>query len=72
MSFLRLQGLFLMRAQGPGTIGVAAYGAIEQYNLAPGEIRDVDNGHLVAWSGNCEYQYVGSSMYLWRASQSAT
>ena len=47
-----------MRARGPGTLGLAAYGAIEQYELRGGEVRDVDNGHLVAWTGNMDYEYV--------------
>lgn len=51
-----LQGLFLLRARGPGTLVACAYGAVENYTLRPGEIRDIDNGHLVAWTANTNYR----------------
>lgn len=50
------QGLFLLRARGPGTLAVCAFGAIERYDLRRGEIRDIDNGHLVAWSADMQYR----------------
>ena len=45
-------GVFLLRASGQGTLAISSYGSIHQYILSPGEIRNVDNGHLVAWSEN--------------------
>ena len=43
-------GLFVLRASGQGSLAIAAHGAILPFNLATGEVRAVDNGHLVAWS----------------------
>ena len=43
-------GLFVLRAVGHGALAVAAHGSILKFTLAPGEVRAVDNGHLVAWT----------------------
>jgi len=43
-------GLFVLRAVGQGSLAVAAHGSILAFVLEPGEVRAVDNGHLVAWS----------------------
>mmetsp|Transcript_45773 Transcript_45773/g.147414 ORF Transcript_45773/g.147414 Transcript_45773/m.147414 type:complete len:222 (+) Transcript_45773:70-735(+) len=43
-------GLFVLRASGQGTLALAAHGAIMSYTLEPGEVRAVDNGHLVGWT----------------------
>lgn len=45
-------GVFLLRASGEGTLAMSAYGSMHKYLLSPGERRNVDNGHLVAWSAN--------------------
>mmetsp|Transcript_32299 Transcript_32299/g.55120 ORF Transcript_32299/g.55120 Transcript_32299/m.55120 type:complete len:306 (+) Transcript_32299:52-969(+) len=45
-------GVFLLRATGQGNLAISAYGSMHKYVLAPGETRNVDNGHLVAWSAN--------------------
>ena len=49
-------GLFVLRASGQGTLAVAAHGAILSFTLAPGEVRAVDNGHLVAWSEGMRFE----------------
>lgn len=49
-------GLFLLRASGSGKLAIAAHGSILQFNLAPGETRAVDNGHLVAWDESMAYE----------------
>ena len=43
-------GLFVLRATGQGQLALSAHGSILTYSLAPGEVRAVDNGHLVGWS----------------------
>mmetsp|Transcript_19509 Transcript_19509/g.44376 ORF Transcript_19509/g.44376 Transcript_19509/m.44376 type:complete len:274 (-) Transcript_19509:81-902(-) len=49
-------GLFLMRCSGRGRLALACLGSCIQYTLAPGERRQVDNGHLVAWDATMEYE----------------
>jgi len=48
-------GFFLLRASGTGYIALGGYGSVHNYNLGPGEIRSVDNGHLIAWSASMRY-----------------
>ena len=48
-------GMFLLHARGTGIVACGAYGAIHTYRLQPEEIRVVDNGHLVAWTGQMRY-----------------
>jgi uncharacterized protein (TIGR00266 family) len=55
-SLLSGTGSFLLRANGCGHVAFAAYGAVHQYTLRQGEIRAVDNGHLVAWSAHMKYR----------------
>mmetsp|Transcript_24851 Transcript_24851/g.44707 ORF Transcript_24851/g.44707 Transcript_24851/m.44707 type:complete len:299 (+) Transcript_24851:177-1073(+) len=45
-------GVFLLRASGQGTLAISAYGSMHKYILSPGETRNVDNGHLVAWTAS--------------------
>lgn len=49
-------GMFLLHARGVGTVACAAYGAVHAYNLRQGEVRAVDNGHLVAWTADMRYR----------------
>jgi uncharacterized protein (TIGR00266 family) len=48
-------GFFLLRASGRGYVACGAYGSVHKYVLTPGEVRAVDNGHLVAWSASMNY-----------------
>jgi len=48
-------GFFLMRCSGQGQLALACLGSCVKYDLAPGEVRQVDNGHLVAWSESVSY-----------------
>lgn len=48
------EGIFILRAEGPGDVIVSSYGAIHEVDVADGETYIVDNGHLVAW--NCDYK----------------
>mmetsp|Transcript_18164 Transcript_18164/g.29486 ORF Transcript_18164/g.29486 Transcript_18164/m.29486 type:complete len:292 (-) Transcript_18164:2491-3366(-) len=48
-------GLFILTVSGNGTTAINSCGSMFEYNLGPGEVRSVDNGHLVAWSSDMEY-----------------
>jgi uncharacterized protein (TIGR00266 family) len=48
-------GFFLLRASGRGYVACGAHGSVHKYVLGLGEIRSVDNGHLVAWSASMRY-----------------
>jgi uncharacterized protein (TIGR00266 family) len=49
-------GLFVLHASGSGTLAVTAHGSILKFQLAQGETRAVDNGHLVCWSAAMPYE----------------
>ncbi|MBZ0188374.1 MAG: TIGR00266 family protein, partial [Candidatus Obscuribacterales bacterium] len=49
-------GLFVIHAHGQGHIAVSAFGAVMEVSVAPGERYVVDNGHLVAWTGDIDYR----------------
>ncbi len=42
-------GFFIMEATGTGRLLLNSYGSIIRYDVAPGEVRTIDNGFLVAW-----------------------
>ena len=48
-------GLFLMRAMGSGVLAVNAEGGIVRHTLGPGERRQVDHGHLLAWTADMDF-----------------
>ena len=48
-------GLFLMRCSGHGKLAMSCFGSCVRYDLQPGECREVDNGHLVAWGESVSY-----------------
>ncbi|MFI6599874.1 TIGR00266 family protein [Nonomuraea sp. NPDC050536] len=43
------EGGFLIRAEGQGDVVLGCYGALDWFELAPGETIVVDTGHLVAY-----------------------
>jgi len=47
-------GVFLLKASGVGCLAISAFGSMHKYVLGVGERRNVDNGHLVAWSANMQ------------------
>ena len=49
-------GFFVLRASGRGTLAVNAVGGIMRHDLRAGEVRAVDNGHLVAWDAAMGYE----------------
>ena len=50
------EGLFVLKAEGEGLLAVRSAGAILSFDLAEGEQRAVDNGHVVAWDANMTYR----------------
>ena len=49
-TFFASEGLIMLRVSGSGSLIIAAYGAIEEIELGPGEKFTVDTGHLVTFS----------------------
>lgn len=47
--------IVMLHASGEGKLFLAAFGALEERELSPGETLIVDNGHLVAWEDTMEY-----------------
>lgn len=50
------EGGFILRADGQGPMVVAAYGAIEAWDLAPGQKITLDTGHMVAYEESVTMQ----------------
>jgi len=50
------QGLFMIKVTGNGTLFINTFGAIDKHTLKPGQTMIVDNFHLVAFSGTCNYK----------------
>jgi uncharacterized protein (TIGR00266 family) len=50
------QGLFMIKASGDGTLFINTFGAIDKHTIAAGKSLIVDNFHLVAFSGSCDYK----------------
>lgn len=57
-TFFSSEGLIMLRVQGSGPLVLASYGAMDQYELAPGQEFVVDTGHLVAFDASIGYQVV--------------
>ncbi|MGW8380634.1 TIGR00266 family protein [Streptomyces sp. ODS28] len=49
------EGGFLVRAEGHGQALAACYGALDEFELAPGEQLVLDSGHLVAFDDQVTY-----------------
>eukprot|EP00192_Tetraselmis_astigmatica_P020601 CAMPEP_0117659412 /NCGR_PEP_ID=MMETSP0804-20121206/6419_1 /TAXON_ID=1074897 /ORGANISM="Tetraselmis astigmatica, Strain CCMP880" /LENGTH=290 /DNA_ID=CAMNT_0005466069 /DNA_START=235 /DNA_END=1107 /DNA_ORIENTATION=- len=74
-------GVFVLKCSGPGNLALSSEGAILKYTLRPGEIRRVDNGHLVAWDASMRLEMglatsnqpgSGVQGFLWRLMDSAS
>ena len=50
------QGLFMIKAKGPGLLFINTFGAIDKHILQPGQTLIVDNFHLVGFSDTCSYK----------------
>lgn len=48
-NFFGSEGGFILRTTGAGPIVLACYGALEVWNLEPGQMITVDTGHMVAY-----------------------
>ena len=48
-NFFGSEGGFLVHAGGQGSVVVSCYGALERWQLQPGETITVDTGHMVAY-----------------------
>lgn len=62
--FLSGEGIFMIRAEGTGTMFVSSFGGILKKELKANEEFAVDNGHLVAFSESMQYtiQRVGKGI----------
>lgn len=50
------QGLFMIKANGNGTLFINTFGAIDKHTLGTGQTMIVDNFHLVGFSSSCSYK----------------
>jgi uncharacterized protein (TIGR00266 family) len=50
------EGGFILRAEGAGQVVFACYGALEVWNLQPGQQFTVDTGHMVAYEETVQMQ----------------
>ena len=50
------EGFFLLNVHGSGTLFISSYGMIHPIDVAAGEEIIVDNGHLVAWPADMNYE----------------
>ena len=50
------EGGFILRAAGEGPLVFACYGALETWNLEPGQTITVDTGHMVAYEETVQLQ----------------
>jgi uncharacterized protein (TIGR00266 family) len=55
-TFFASEGLIMLRVSGTGNLIVAAYGAIEEIELGPGETFTVDTGHLVTFTSDIGFR----------------
>jgi uncharacterized protein (TIGR00266 family) len=60
-------GFFIMEAKGVGRLLLSSFGSIIRYDIAPGEVRTIDNGFIVAWTTNMNYE-VGKAASSYSAS----
>ncbi len=50
------EGFFVLNIKGRGTAFVSSYGAIHPIEVPAGQEVVIDNGHLVAWPDNMQYE----------------
>jgi uncharacterized protein (TIGR00266 family) len=58
------EGLFMMKADGPGTLLLSSFGGIIPVQLQPGQPYVVDTGHLVAFSAGMGFEVRRASKSL--------
>lgn len=62
------EGFFIQKISGRGTLAVSSFGSIHRIDLSPGEVRVIDNGHLVAWPSSVSYELQKASASGWFSS----
>ena len=55
------EGFFLIHLTGTGTAFLTSRGAAHRFDLEPGEVLTVDNGHLLAWDEDLSYTMTKAS-----------
>jgi uncharacterized protein (TIGR00266 family) len=55
-TFFASEGLILLRLSGIGKLVISSYGAIDEFDLTPGETLTVDTGHLVSFSSGMGFK----------------
>lgn len=50
------EGGFIVQASGQGKVVASCYGAVETWNLAPGQAFTLDTGHMVAYESSVTFQ----------------
>ena len=50
------EGFFMQKFSGNGRLVLGAFGSIIRYDLKPGEVRIIDNGVLVAFPTNIQWE----------------
>ena len=55
-TFFASEGLIMLRVSGTGSLITAAYGAIQEVELGPGETFTVDTGHLVTFTADIGFK----------------
>lgn len=54
-AFVRGEGLFVLRVSGTGPVFLAGYGDVDRLALAPGAVRTVNTGYVVAFEDSLAY-----------------
>jgi uncharacterized protein (TIGR00266 family) len=49
------EGFFVLRATGEGIVAFSSFGAVLPVEVGAGQEYVIDNGHVVAWSGDASY-----------------
>ncbi len=58
-------GFFVLHLKGTGHFVISAFGAIMEVPIPAGQEYIVDNGHVVAWSGDTQYHMVKAGKTWW-------
>lgn len=58
------EGFFLIRLSGTGTAFLTSRGAAHRFDLEPGEVLTVDNGHLLAWDEGLSYTMTKAAGFI--------
>lgn len=59
------EGLFVLHVHGRGHVVASAFGGVYEVTIPAGRDYIIDNGHLVAWSGDTNYTIEKAAKGLW-------